>query len=314
MESAALVGVEHLGEPALHVVRAREDATAFEVTLLNEAEYLEDARRLVRAMKNGAPLDARARDGEHLERAIGDVGREERARTPIGGDDDARLRIELAELGADHRDHRVDVRDGSIARGDVDLHQTANTNHARARRHAHYLAAAFVFACANLTSARAHAHGANVSRTDLVENDRGVHARFSFAAVDAKNAFDRDGHVSIDVKTDGVSCAPGPATTTPDGADGVIVEEDFACARATSSIEATLYFVTELGGTHEDVAMITAPELTHEELLRAPHRTILLELHRAKKTESPQRPFVVLGAIAAVALIALAIRSRMKRE
>ena len=163
----------------------------------------------------------------------------------------------------------------------------------------------------------ARAHDPNVSRSDLVETDAGgIHGRFTFAASDAKNAFDRDGHVSIDVKTDGVSCAPGPVTTMPDG-DGVIVDEDFACTRATSSIEATLYFVTELGGAHEDIARIAATEASHEELLRAPHRTILLELRRpSRKTESPLlstwRPWVVLGLIAAVALIAFAIRSRMK--
>lgn len=165
-----------------------------------------------------------------------------------------------------------------------------------------------------LAPSRAHAHDPNVSRTDLVETDGGgIHGRFTFAAADAKNAFDRDGHVSVDVKTDGSSCAPGPATTTPDG-DGVVVDEDFACTRATSSIEATLYFVTELGDTHEDIARVAASDSSHEELLRAPHRTILLELHRKTKAESPQRPWLVLGMIAAVALIAFAIRSRMKKE
>ncbi|HEX4516025.1 MAG TPA: hypothetical protein VH054_20890 [Polyangiaceae bacterium] len=154
-----------------------------------------------------------------------------------------------------------------------------------------------------------------MSRTDLVETDAGgIHGRFMFTAIDARNVLDRDGHVAVDVMTDGAPCTPGPATTTPDG-DGVIIDEDFACARATSSIEATLYFVTELGGTHEDVARIAASESSHEELLRAPHRTILLELHRGKKkAESTPRPWIVLGLIAAVALIALAIRSRMKKE
>jgi hypothetical protein len=163
-----------------------------------------------------------------------------------------------------------------------------------------------------VVSSRAYAHDPNVSRTDLVEGDAGaIHGRFTFAAGDAKNALDHDGHLSIDVKTDGVSCAPGPVTTMPDG-DGVILDEDFACARATASIEATLYFVTELGGTHEDIARVAAAESSHEELLRAPHRTILLELHRKASAEKPQRPWWVLGAIAAVALIAFAIRSRMR--
>jgi hypothetical protein len=179
-------------------------------------------------------------------------------------------------------------------------------------------------ACAGamLASSHAYAHDPNVSRTDLVETDAGgIHGRFSFTAGDSKNALDRDGHVSIDVKTDGAACSPGPATTTPDG-DGVIIDEDFACARAASSIEATLYFVTELGSTHEDIARIAVSESSHEELLRAPHRTILLELRRKPKAEAPLavawRPWLVLGTIAAVALLIVfaswrgARRSRMK--
>lgn len=182
-------------------------------------------------------------------------------------------------------------------------------------RHLKAFACALALAGAMVAPSRAYAHDPNVSRTDLVETDAGgIHGRFIFAATDATSALDRDGHVAIDVTSDGAPCTPGPTTTTPDG-DGVIIDEDFACARATSSIEATLYFVTELGGTHEDVARIAATESSHEELLRAPHRTILLELHRGrKKPESTRRPWVVLGVIAAVALIALAIRSRMKKE
>jgi hypothetical protein len=147
---------------------------------------------------------------------------------------------------------------------------------------------------------------------NLVERpDGSIHGRFVFAAREAQGAFDRDGHVAVDVKTDGVSCAPGPATSTPDG-DGVIVEEDFACARATRSIEAIAYFVTEMGAQHEDVARIETAESTHEELLRAPHRTILLELHR-RRAESPQRGWIAALVVAAVALIAIAIRSILRR-
>ena len=147
---------------------------------------------------------------------------------------------------------------------------------------------------------------------DLVERADGtVHGRFVFAAREAAGAFDREGRVAVDVKSDGVSCAAGPATTTPDG-DGIVVEEDFSCAKATTSIEAIAYFVTEMGAQHEDVARIETPESTHEELLRAPHRTIVLELHR-KRAESPQRGWIAGIAVAALALIAIAIRSILKR-
>ncbi len=158
----------------------------------------------------------------------------------------------------------------------------------------------------------ASAHDLGVSRMNLVERpDGSIHGRFTFAAREAQGAFDRDGHVAVEVKSDGVACKPGPATSTPDG-DGVVVEEDFACARATTSIEAIAYFVTEMGAQHEDIARVETAESTHEELLRAPHRTILLELHR-KRAEAPQRGWIAAFAIAAVALIALAIRSILKR-
>ena len=132
-----------------------------------------------------------------------------------------------------------------------------------------------------------------------------------FAAREAEGAFDHDGHVAVEVKSDGAPCKPGPATSTPDG-DGIVVEESFACARATTSIEAIAHFVTEMGSQHEDVARIETAESTHEELLRAPHRTILLELHR-KRAEAPQRGWIAALAISLVALIALGIRSILKR-
>jgi hypothetical protein len=172
---------------------------------------------------------------------------------------------------------------------------------------------ALALAGAILGPSEALAHDLGVSRTELAEAENGsIHARFTFAAREAAAAFDRDGHVNAEVKADGVACAPGAATTAPDG-DGVLVDEDFACTRATSSIEATLYFVTEMGGTHEDIARITADATSHEELLRAPHRTILLELHR-KKAEAPHRPWIAVAVVVAVALIVLGIRSRMGKN
>jgi hypothetical protein len=149
---------------------------------------------------------------------------------------------------------------------------------------------------------------------ELVERDDGaIHGRFVFAAREAHVAFDKDGHVAVDVKTDGASCAPGPVTTARDG-DGLVVDEDFACTKATTSIEAIAYFVTEMGGAHEDIARIVTKESTHEELLRAPHRSIVLELHRPR-AEAPHRSrWLAAMAIAAVALIALAIRSILQKK
>jgi hypothetical protein len=159
-------------------------------------------------------------------------------------------------------------------------------------------------------AATASAHQAGVSRMDLEERPNGaIHGRFAFAARDVDGALDRDGHVSVEVKTDGAACSAGPVTTTPDG-DGVILEEDFACTRATRSIEAIAYFLID-----ESVARVVTAEGAHEELLRAPHRTIVLELARKGEPPGPvRRTWVPAIAIGVVALLALAIRSILRRN
>lgn len=166
-----------------------------------------------------------------------------------------------------------------------------------------------------LASGVAAAHTLGISRTDLVERaDGSIHGRFTFAAAEAAEAFDRDGHVAIEVRTDGEACTPGPVTRAVDG-DGLVVDEDFACAKATRSIEAIAYFVTQMTGSHEDVAVVETPEGTHEELLRPDHRTIAVTLARPRRV-TPHRTrnvALVAGAAAAVALLALAIRSILRR-
>lgn len=168
-----------------------------------------------------------------------------------------------------------------------------------------------------LASAVADGHDLGVSRMNLTERDDGsVHGQFTFAARDAEAAFDRDGHVAVDVRADGESCAPGPATITPQG-DGMQIDEDFTCAeKATRSLEAIAYFVTQIGGSHEDVAILETPEGTHEELLRPSHRAIAVALRRPRR-ESPHRwvpVAVACAAIVALALLAFGIRSILRRR
>lgn len=178
------------------------------------------------------------------------------------------------------------------------------------------LAIAFALAL-SLAESDARAHDLGISRMNLVEQPDGkIHARFTFTAREASAAFDRDGHVAVDVRTDGESCVPGPATTTPDG-DGLLVDEDFACAKATRSIEAIAYFVTQMGPSHEDVAIVETPEGTHEELLRASHRAIVVALSRAPRRESPRRGKIAALAAAgavALALVIVAIRYILQRR
>lgn len=161
----------------------------------------------------------------------------------------------------------------------------------------------------------ASAHTLGVSRADLVERpDGSIHGRFSFAAREAPSALDPDGHVAIDVRTDGRPCTPGPVTSSADG-DGVVLEEDFACTKATRSIDAIAYFVTQMSGAHEDVARIETPEGTHQALLAPDHRTLSVSLARPRRETSRRGRTlaIALGAAAAVALLALAIRSILRR-
>ena len=182
---------------------------------------------------------------------------------------------------------------------------------------------ALAIACAlalALAPSVARAHDLGISRMNLAEQPDGkIRARFTFTAREAAAAFDRDGHVAVDVRTDGESCVPGPVTTTPDG-DGLVVDEDFACAKATRSIEAIAYFVTQMGASHEDVAIVETPEGTHEELLRPSHRAIVVSLARAPRRESPRRGKIAaivgiaVAAAAALALVLGAIRSILRKR
>ncbi|HEY1957991.1 MAG TPA: hypothetical protein VGH28_20360 [Polyangiaceae bacterium] len=177
------------------------------------------------------------------------------------------------------------------------------------------VAAAIAFALVAALARETCAHSLGISRMELDEQPSGaIRARFTFAAREADAALDRDGHVAVDVRSDDEPCAPGAVTTTPDG-DGVVLEETFACTKATRSLEAIAYFVTQMSGSHEDVAILQTPEGTHEELLSPSHRAIRVALSRPRR-ESPHRSHtaaILCAAAAAVALLAFAIRSILRK-
>lgn len=168
---------------------------------------------------------------------------------------------------------------------------------------------AFVFA---FGARAALAHDLGVSRTDLTERaDGAIHAHCTFAARDLGLAIDHDGHLAIDLRTDGAPCTPGEPTSTPDG-DGLVIDEDFACTRATRSIDVVEYFGTE------DIATITTSEGTHQELLDATHRAISVSLDRPRggnaRRVSRVAPWMIGAGVALLALIAIAIRSILRRR
>lgn len=166
------------------------------------------------------------------------------------------------------------------------------------------LALAVMTLCAEVA-----AHDLGVSRSEFTERDGGViHARFTFAERDLAKAMDHDAHVAVDVRVDDTSCTPSAVTSAPDG-DGVILDEDFTCARATRSIEVVEYFGTE------DVATITTDAGSHQELLNASHRAISVALERGAPPTSRMRsrwPWIAAAACAFA--LGVAIRSILRRR
>jgi len=161
-------------------------------------------------------------------------------------------------------------------------------------------------------AARASAHTIGLSRGTFTERPDGtIHAECSFALRDLDRAFDKDGHLAVEVRTDEAACEPGVPSVKPDD-DGMAVEQDFACERATRSIEVIEYYGTE------DVATIATDEGLHQELLSQAHRSISVTLRRAPRGRPPSKWRTAGIAIACagfgLALIALVIRSILRRK
>jgi hypothetical protein len=160
----------------------------------------------------------------------------------------------------------------------------------------------------------ASAHDLGVSRSTLTERQDGsIHGQFTFAAREGAAALDPAGHVAIEIRTDGARCTPTLPTATLES-DGLVFDEDFACTRATTSIEATVAFVGQMGSAHEHVATLEAwgdNGAVTSELLRGEHRTIALTLHRPR----PKTPRMVLVALAlgGALVLVVAIRSILRR-
>jgi hypothetical protein len=161
----------------------------------------------------------------------------------------------------------------------------------------------------------ARAHDLGVSRSTLTEGaDGSVRGQFTFATSEAPAALDAKGHVAIAVFADNEQCVPGAATSRPAEGDAVVIEEDFACTPATSSIEATVEFLPRMAGAHENIASIAAvgeSVASASEFLSGNHRTITLELHRPRR-KTP-RGAIVFGVITGALILVIAARSLRSR-
>jgi len=153
-----------------------------------------------------------------------------------------------------------------------------------------------------------------VSRSTLTEHaDGSIHGQFTFAAIEAPAALDHEGRVAIDVRTDGDPCTAGLPSVTQE-TDALVFDEDFECTRATSSITATVRFLDQMSGAHENIASLEGygnSSNIASEFLSGEHRVIALELHRPK----PKTPlFVFLFAgMAAALVIFIALRSILRK-
>jgi hypothetical protein len=165
-----------------------------------------------------------------------------------------------------------------------------------------------------LVAPTVHAHDLGVSRSTLTEHQDGsIHGQFTFALPEGPSALDPDGHVAIQIRTDGDTCTPGTPTPTLES-DTIIFDEEFECARATSSIVATVQFLGQMGSAHENIASLEAwgdASNIASEFLSGEHRTIALDLHRAKP-KTP-RAALVAFAIAGALVLVIAIRSILRK-
>jgi hypothetical protein len=132
--------------------------------------------------------------------------------------------------------------------------------------------------------AAAHTPGLSTAAFD-VQPDGRVEARLVFATAeplrgtplkdDDLRAFVLDG---IEVDADGSACSATFRGAGVTEVDGLVLEASYACARGSSEIAVTLYYLSALAPAHREVARITAGSATNEAVLSGDRRAIALRL------------------------------------
>jgi len=96
------------------------------------------------------------------------------------------------------------------------------------------------------------------------------------AAQDELRAFVAD---SIDVTSDGKRCAVTFRDATLEEIDGLVIRASYACPPGGARLAATLYYLSDLGRDHRELARISAGDGTTEEaLLTRDRREIALQM------------------------------------
>jgi hypothetical protein len=126
------------------------------------------------------------------------------------------------------------------------------------------------------------------------------------AARDALAAFVARG---VDVSADEERCPATFGGATLRDVDGLAVNASFACPEGAEHVTATLYYLSELGRDHREVARITAGDVTVEAVLSRDRREISVRSPFAA-TRPPLKRRRVRAAIAAVVILAVGVMLR----
>jgi hypothetical protein len=178
-------------------------------------------------------------------------------------------------------------------------------------------------------------HTLGLSTCDFdVAGDGRVDARFVFASTEPLRAvrLDRDGdglvtedEVSaaapelrafvvrgVDVTADGERCPATFQGATVRETDGLVLTASFACAPGGARIAATLYYLSDLGRDHREIARITAGDATEEAVLTRDRRQIALVVPGAASdalARKGKRSAAIAISAAAVLALGLGLRS-----
>jgi hypothetical protein len=124
------------------------------------------------------------------------------------------------------------------------------------------------------------------------------------AARDELRAFLVDG---VDVSADRTRCPAAFTGASLVELDGVVLEASYDCPRDAREIEVTLFYLSDLGEGHREVARIVAPGATAEAILTRDRRELTLalppQLGPAPRVSPSKRWLVAVFAVLVLATI-----------
>lgn len=176
-----------------------------------------------------------------------------------------------------------------------------------------------MLAAAVLLAVPAAAHDRGLSSSELTLGDAGVvSARFTFAAADLQSEPADFVARGVGVQADGVSC-PGTLTgVEPVGGDGIEITATFTCPPHPHTLEYVLYAISDWPEGARHVARVAHGDASTQALLSASKRAISLDVAPPEPRAllapaASRRPAWLLGGLALLVLVAIAVRVRYRR-